>query len=251
MTNNEEIIFLEQIAMNAWPAYKTQVYDGWIMRFTNGVTRRSNSINPLFEGKLELANKITFCENIYKTQNLPPTYKLTPAVCPSELDEELNKRGYTTNAQTSLQVVATENFILPDEDIFSVNNTITNTWLKNSLELNEYRPELFNDYKTIFSGIINSACFIEICIEGKIIGSAMAVVEQEYVGLFDIVIANEYRKKGYATKLVTYLISWGKSQGAKQAYLQVMLNNQSALALYKKMGFTELYQYWYRVKSIS
>ncbi|WP_088090854.1 GNAT family N-acetyltransferase [Bacillus sp. OV166] len=71
------------------------------------------------------------------------------------------------------------------------------------------------------------------------------------MGLFDIVTHEKYRNKGYGAKLIRYLIyliQWGKENGAKNAYLQVELNNIPALNLYYKLGFKEQYRYWYRVK---
>ncbi|MGG0789886.1 GNAT family N-acetyltransferase [Peribacillus simplex] len=37
-----------------------------------------------------------------------------------------------------------------------------------------------------------------------------------------------------------FLIEWGKENGAEYAYLQVMLNNGSALRLYSKLGFRKV-----------
>ena len=44
------------------------------------------------------------------------------------------------------------------------------------------------------------------------------------------------------------LLAHGQRNGARTAYLQVMLNNPPALQLYEDLGFKEVYQYWYRVK---
>jgi ribosomal protein S18 acetylase RimI-like enzyme len=43
-------------------------------------------------------------------------------------------------------------------------------------------------------------------------------------------------------------MNWGKAHGAQTAYLQVMLDNPAGLALYRDLGFKEIYKYWYRVK---
>ena len=64
----------EQLSMNAWSSLQTMYYDGWILRFANGVTRRSNSVNPIFGSKLDVEGKISFCEKIYTETNLPTIF---------------------------------------------------------------------------------------------------------------------------------------------------------------------------------
>jgi len=66
--------------------------------------------------------------------------------------------------------------------------------------------------------------------------------------LFDIVVDANYRNQGYGKQVMLDLLKLGKIDGAKNAYLQVMLNNLSALKLYSKLGFKEIYKYWYRIK---
>ena len=57
------------------------------------------------------------------------------------------------------------------------------------------------------------------------------------------------RQRGFGLALIRSIMAWAKDQGASTAYLQVMLNNDAALRLYRKLGFVEIYQYWYRVKA--
>jgi N-acetylglutamate synthase len=77
----------------------------------------------------------------------------------------------------------------------------------------------------------------------------LGVVQDGFIGLFDIVTDAQFRNRGYGQQLVSEILAWGKEKGAQTAYLQVMLNNPPALKLYSKVGFKEIYQYWYRVKS--
>ena len=58
---------IEELALNAWPALQTKHYDGWVLRFANGYTRRSNAVIPLYESTLDLDEKINFCEKSLKT----------------------------------------------------------------------------------------------------------------------------------------------------------------------------------------
>jgi hypothetical protein len=42
---------------------------------------------------------------------------------------------------------------------------------------------------------------------------------------------------------------WAQTQGVEQAFLQVMENNAASRALQVRLGFVEVYRYWYRLQS--
>ena len=82
----------------------------------------------------------------------------------------------------------------------------------------------------------------------KFIGCGYGVIEKGYIGLFDIIVKNEFRGNGYGTKIVQTILSKANEQGIEKAYLSVVDNNVVAKKLYKKLGFNEIYKYWYRRK---
>ena len=99
------ITTIEEISLNAWPGQQTLIYDGWVIRFANGYTKRANSVNPLYASRVELTEKIEFCEHLYREQNLDAVFKLTSASCPGNLDDVLAAKGYRKESPTSVQLL--------------------------------------------------------------------------------------------------------------------------------------------------
>jgi ribosomal protein S18 acetylase RimI-like enzyme len=75
------------------------------------------------------------------------------------------------------------------------------------------------------------------------------VLDRDLIGIFDLVTSPAHRRRGYGAALVASLLEWGFAHGARTAYLQVVKSNAAASALYRKLGFTEAYQYWYRIRA--
>lgn len=55
--------------------------------------------------------------------------------------------------------------------------------------------------------------------------------------IFLLYVVPEHRRQGLGTALVHVAESWAKERGDRQLGLQVFLNNQPALSLYKSLGF--------------
>ncbi len=77
---------IEELSMGAWPALETFVSDGWVLRFSEGYTRRANSVHPLSRGTRRLATKIEEAERLYRERGLTPIFKLTPDSQPPGLE---------------------------------------------------------------------------------------------------------------------------------------------------------------------
>ena len=240
---------LEQISYNAWPGLKTIVYDGWILRLSDGVTRRANSINPIFESTIDTNIKIDFCETLFRENHLPVIYKMTSQTHPHDLDFILEDKGYIFDAETSVQVLQLEKTKLQNvSDKIQIKETLDENWLDRFLMFNGYDIKKKTGFENIMRHIALKTGFLDFKIDGKSVGCGLGVIEGNFIGLFDIVIAPDYKGQGYGKQLIESLLDWGRINGCKTEYLQVMTNNSIAQNLYKKIGFEEVYKYWYRIK---
>lgn len=250
MANVALIQKIEALSMNALPALKTVQKDGWILRFANGYTKRANSINPLYPWCEELERKIEACEQMYHEQHLPVVYKLTAAACPSELDRSLHAKGYDYVGETSVQVLSLAKIGEKPEAYVESYHRKDDKWFDHYCNWNHVREADQQTLKQMFDNIVAQTCYMLINDkDGTPCACGLGVLEDGYIGLFDIVTNKKQRKQGYGTQLIESLLHWGKENGAAFAYLQVVRANKPALTLYTKLGFEEMYTYWYRVKS--
>ena len=61
---------VEETCLNAWPALRQVWFDGWVLRFSDGLTRRANSANPLQADYDRIDALIPACEALYRRQLL-------------------------------------------------------------------------------------------------------------------------------------------------------------------------------------
>lgn len=94
---------IEELSMNAWPSLQTKLYDGWVLRFADGYTKRANSVNPLYESTLPMSEKIEYCEKEYGLRNLPIVFKLTHESIPEGIDAILEERCYSKVDETAVR----------------------------------------------------------------------------------------------------------------------------------------------------
>jgi Acetyltransferases len=238
---------LEEISTNAWPSLQTFMYDGWILRFGNGVTRRANSIVPIYESTKEIEAKIEFCERLYADHKLPTIFKITSASTPANIDKVLEGRGYAIDAETSFQTLDLyADFVTDSCCEISIDSSYSDYWMQCYMDFNNHDKDKFNTYRSLLNQIRTKKGLLLLKHNGTTVGCGLGVLEGDFVGLFDIVVSPDERGKGFGKAVVESLLNWGKREGATTGYLQVMLNNIPAINLYDKIGFKEAYKYWYR-----
>ncbi len=239
---------LEELQINAFPALQTILYDGWLLRFADGYSNRANSINPIYPGMGNVEDRIRTCEKIYRRKSLRPVFKISPQVFPDNLDEILEDHGYYIHHYTSVQTVDIPDAKQDDSDVLSSSHTSDDNWVNHYCRLSRLNEKDSDTFRHLIRNILPEKHFTLINAGDTVIGCGLAVLEDGYLGLFDIVIDEQYRSQGFGERLVRQMLRYGRSRGAGTAYLQVMVDNKSAWRLYEKIGFREQYQYHYRMK---
>lgn len=240
------ILAIEELSLNAWPSLQTLLVDGWVLRFANGYTKRANSVNPLYASTNDVEAKIQFCEEIYRRHNLPVVFKMTAAAQPADLDARLDARGYAIDSPTSVQTMDLREGAWSSDA--RLDATLTEEWLAAFCRLSAIDDARQAALRQMLASIVPQKCFAARLDAGQIVACGLGVRQGAYIGFYDIVTDKPFRQRGYGKQLMQSLLAWGKQNGARRAYLQVLLNNPPALRLYAQLGFKEVYQYWYRIK---
>jgi len=239
---------IEETSLNSWPALQQMLYDGWLLRFANGYTKRANSINPLYGSSIEVDEKVATCERIYQKKGLVPIFRLTPFAAPPTLDDILVRRDYRLIDPTLVMRLDLAGQKFPSSPSLIMQNETVDDWMNIFCRLGQPSVEGNQTHKEMLELIPSHRFLASLVDSSQIVACCLAVLENSYLGLFDLITDTAQRNRGYGTALMSSLLTWAQAEGALHAYLQVMENNAPARHIYTtKLGFEVAYRYWYRV----
>jgi GNAT superfamily N-acetyltransferase len=244
------LVRIEDASLNAAQPPEQVLLDGWLVRFSAGKAKRARSVNALAVGRRPLPDKLAECERWYRTHNLPPMFRITPFTQPPELDHFLAGQGYTLAEPTRVMVTP-----LPEPP----NLARPAAWLREidaaafAEHVGRLResapPEIAAHTRRLtVSALERTTTRLVALAAGEPLGAGQAIVENELVGLYDIVTAEPMRGRGLGTTLVQALLGAAHARGARVAYLQVGVENEPARRIYGRFGFVDRYTYWYRLR---
>ena len=245
MSPVDEIRALEARTFRAWPALETRSALGWVQRLSAGYTKRANSINalkpddPLTDGVKDAL------EAPYRAGGLPAVWRLTP-LAPAGADELLAGAGYRRIDESLVQRAALDDRFVVDREV-QIAAQPSDDWLAGFAALSPVAPQHRETMARMLRSIAAPVGFARVEQDGQPIAFALGVVDGDHVGLFDVLVAPQARRRGLARRLTQSIGAWGRSHGAQFAYLQMVATNTAALPLYADLGFETVYSYAYRV----
>jgi N-acetylglutamate synthase len=241
---NDFLIKIEEAALNAWRAPREMVSDGWLLRFAGGVSKRVNSVTPLYPSTLPLAEKIKACEVIYARQGQPCLFRICENTANADLKQALREAGYVGFDPT---LVLGRELALSDDhhqDVTILEMPVAD-WFRLREEFIRVPAGDRLIHEEILLSIVPEMVLMGLFANGKPAACGMGVVEGSLLGFFSIHTASKWRRKGYGSLIMGALTDWGMARGATYGYLQVEGDNRPALAMYEKLGYGRCYQYVY------
>jgi GNAT superfamily N-acetyltransferase len=231
---------VEPCAIAAWPARETLEMGGWLLRFSDGYSHRGNSVAALgFEGGDLLAH-IAVAEMAYYARDLTPLFQITPLTQPANLEQTLIARGYLCDTPTNVMIADAASLHRADDVTLTKEPDAS---FKALVVSGSHSVADGDERIDVLSRINSPRIFAGISESGKIIACGMCTAMGGWGGINLMRTHSDYRRKGYAARILGALAHWADEQGAAQLYLQVEEVNAPARALYAKAGFADAYSY--------
>lgn len=109
----------------------------------------------------------------------------------------------------------------------------------NRLERETFGPHAFDTLSLLSYGIFSHRGFLVAEEDGQVAGHCITKrTGRESWEIASIAVQPEYRRRGIGTALLTEALQLFRSRGARQASLEVKIDNKDAQRLYERFGFS-------------
>ena len=236
----------EQACLNAWPALHNVLLGDWVVRFSEGLTRRSNSANPLRPEARASGATIQQFENLFRAQRLPLIIRV-PSMLDPAVDRNLDKIGFAAEGESCVLYADLNSIAARNDDSVEIADGVDDEWLEAMNAMQKRTPEQAEIFDQIVLSIALPAGFATLFDGEEIIAQAYGVIHDDLLCCESVITDEQHRGQGVAHRLMSAMFAWAATQGAKGVCLQVEMNNAPGLKLYRDLGLTtELSRYHYR-----
>lgn len=225
-----------------WPALEEVAVDGWVARFSGGVTQRANSVVPL-AAPTDLDAALATVERLYADRELPVVFQVGPGAQPTELDKLLGGRGYEYGSLTSIQTAPIGDLTLPAG--VTIAEAPDQDWLDLwwAVDGRGDADALAIAVKILTGG---PALYATISDEQGAVAVGRLALVGAWGGVYCMAVRADARRRGLGGTVLQGLLAAGRARGVTHTWLHVLAHNTAARRLYQRAGYTEAARYHYR-----
>jgi GNAT superfamily N-acetyltransferase len=235
---------IEEICFNAFPSQKQVLLGDWLLRFAGGLSRRTNSVNPLRPECSGIEAVIAVAERLYRAHGQPAIFRVPTIVDPA-LDDALQRRRYMSEGETVVLYGAIDGLVTPDAAVRLLEEPSCE-WLDAMTELQGYSRAQADVYRRIVGAIAIPARFASLAVDGAPAALAYGAIHDGLLCYESVITHRHQRRQGFARRVMEALAAWARTSNTSGMCLQVQADNAPARALYASFGFNEMFRYHYR-----
>jgi GNAT superfamily N-acetyltransferase len=236
------ILACERRIVNAWPARETFVMGDYVVRAADGYSGRANSASAIVAGAMLDDLLLDQVEAFFRARGLRPCVRVTPLM-EDAAAALVEARGYRQKDASLGMVAPVGPGVLPPDLILE--RVASTAWVRGvSARQTGEKKNADEGLMAIVSRVpFPDAGFATLLVDGRPMGFGMMVPERGMAELGSIVVDAALRGQGHGRRLVAGLMAAAAAAGATTTYLQVDETNAPAIALYRALGFREVYRY--------
>jgi len=231
----------DELMRAGWPALEEVAVDGWVARFSGGVTQRANSVMPL-TAPGDLDHAVRHVERLYADRGLPVVFQLDD----TDLDRVLDARGYEFGSPTVIQTARTSTVLaaLGTHDV-DIAETPSTDWLDLwwSVDGRGDADALAIAEKILTGG---PALYATLHDEHGPAAVGRLALVGDWGGVYCLAVRPDARQRGLGGAVLSGLLAAGMDHGVTQSWLQVREENATARRLYQRAGYVDAAHYHYR-----
>lgn len=244
MTPDQVATVVERLAYRAWPAQEEARLGGWILRSSPGLrTRRINSATSPIAGGTDLDEAATHIRAWFEARRSDPIVRILSVSDPA-VDGFFAAAGWKREAPTLVMTAQLE--VSPAGRSSRIEPTVLPVWADAKQRFTGMTDTMTATWLRRAGDIRAVTAYASVEHDGVVLAIGQGVVDEGWLGLFDLNTDPAHRRRGLATRLVGDLEAWAGDLGVARAYLQVEEENRPARRLYEQRGYGEAYSYWYR-----
>lgn len=247
MSQPPSTLAIEAACLSAWPAIGVVHDGGWLWRYAQGYSKRSNSfqsLDPADEDDAEA--RIARLAALSLRHGIPPVFRVTP-LAGEKVVATLDAAGWNPFEESRVLTMPLAMAANPGRSEIRAFSPSDPRWYRVQAALSQYKPATVDTLKTIVGLIAPEArAFVAYSREGAPVAAALAVVSGGIGIYLNVVTDRARRRQGHGEAVMQAALKWTYDHGARHAAIQVVSQNEATIGLYSKLGFVEQYRYHYR-----
>jgi GNAT superfamily N-acetyltransferase len=229
---------LQEIAEAAWPTADYEQLGDWTLRSSGGAARRTNSVRVSGVPSGDLANALDYVREWYARRE---QRAMIQSPVPGAIDDIVLAAGWEPDSESHFMTRTLPKEIGPEivapVDV-EIGATPSNDWLTIAA------PDMARGLADPMSRAASQRFFTVYQDEIAVAVGRLAMSES-WGMVTSVRTSNAARRNGHATTVMRAIDDVAHDLGIKALMLQVLIDNDAAVALYQGLGYTTHHRYRY------